>query len=363
MKGSMNTPLLNSVDEIKKLDQHQMLETIELLHSQISQVWNDALSLEIPSSYKEIDHVVVAGMGGSVLGTHVIQTLFREKVKLPILICPDYTLPSYVGKRSLVVASSYSGNTEETLSAAQDAQKKGAHIAGITSGGKLAEFLRSNHYPSLVFDPVYNPSSSPRMGLGYSIFGQMMVFSRAGLLDISEKEREELVLMLMSAQKQKYWMAIDQEKNHAKLLAFECLGRIPVIVAAEHLEGVAHVFANQLNENAKTYSEFRVIPEMDHHLLEGFQFPTENKDSLFFIFAQSNLYSKENQKRVEVTKEIVDKHGLSSIEVSFPQKSQLLEAFEFLQFGAYTSFYLSMLHHRDPEPIPWVDYLKKEIKK
>src|SRR5258708_23764757 len=142
---------LDSRAEMQKLDAQNALGSIEMTGSQIQQVWKEAQEISFDNSYKQIKNVVVAGMGGSVLGTHVIQTVFKNELRIPVFIVPDYELPSFVNSDTLVIASSYSGSTEETLAAVENAVKKGAKIAGITSGGKLAEFLRNGHYPALIF--------------------------------------------------------------------------------------------------------------------------------------------------------------------------------------------------------------------
>jgi glucose/mannose-6-phosphate isomerase len=358
----MSTVFLDSREQIATLDESNALGSIEMLGDQVQQIWADAQSLSVNPSYSEVDCVVVAGMGGSALGTHVIQTVFKEELKVPVLIAPDYTVPHFVSNRTLVIASSYSGTTEETLAAVEDAHKKGAKIAGITSGGKLAEFLKANNYPALVFEPKYNPCNQPRMALGYSVFGQIALFNRAGILNIQQSQYEEVLKSLADAHL-KYGVGVNQDQNAAKLLAFEMKGRIPIITVAEHLEGVAHVFANQLNENAKNFSEYRVIPELNHHLMEGLKFPDGNDNNLFFFLVDSALYKTNNSQRLHLTKQVIDKHEIPNQVLSLESSSKLGQAFEFLVLSAYTNFYLAMLNNINPSPIPWVDWFKAELKK
>lgn len=353
---------LDSIEEMKKLDAQNALGSIEMLGSQIQQVWKEAQAIPFDPSYSQVKNIVVAGMGGSVLGTHVIQTLFKDELKVPVLIAPDYELPSFVNSDTLVVASSYSGSTEETLAAVNDAVKKGAKIAGITSGGKLGEFLRAGKYPALIFDPVFNPSNSPRMALGYSIFGQMALLAKTGLLPITEKEYQA-VLDIIAQMHLKMSVNVSQNANPAKLLAFELLDRLPIVTVAEHLEGMAHVFANQLNENAKTFAEFRAIPELNHHLMEGLQFPESNKSNLLFVTAASSLYVAGNQKRLTLTEQVLESNHLEYRQVKLEASTKLGQAFEFLMTAAYTSFYLAMLYNQNPVPNPWVDWFKNELKK
>lgn len=358
----MVNSILDSVDEIQKIDQQNALGSIEMFGSQIQQIWKVAQDIHFDQSYQQVANVVVAGMGGSTLGTHVIQAVFKDELKVPVLIVPDYEMPSFVNEKTLVIASSYSGSTEETLAAVADAQQKGAKITGITSGGRLAEFLQKNNYPALVFDAQFNPSNQPRMGLGYSIFGQMALFARAGLLQVSDTEYQSVMDTIAKMHLQ-WSKTIPQEKNAAKILAFELLDRLPVITVAEHLEGVAHVFANQLNENSKNYSEYRVIPEMNHHLMEGLKFPESNAGHLVFVTAHSPSYLISNQNRMNLTEQVLEKNQIEYRSYELQSQGKLAQAFELLLFGAYTSFYLAILHNLNPSPIPWVDWFKEQLKK
>jgi glucose/mannose-6-phosphate isomerase len=348
--------------QLLAIDSKQALASIEQLASQIQEAWTTAKALTIPAPKAKIQQVVVAGMGGSILGTHVIQTVFKEELRVPIIIAPDYTVPHFVNEHTLVVASSYSGSTEETLAAVQDAQKKGAQIVGITSGGKLAEWLNENNYPCLQFPTTYNPSNSPRMALGYSIFGQMALLSKTGILNLDDSMYQE-VLDIIAAVHLDCSVSIEQGVNQAKLLAFEMLHRLPIVTVAEHLEGAAHVFANQINENAKTYSEFRVVPELNHHLMEGLQFPDSNRDNLLFVMVTSGLYEKSNQRRMELTQQVMDENDVHSIAVTLKGETKLSQAFELITISAYASYYLAMLNNQDPVPNPWVDWFKAELKK
>jgi len=353
---------LDDLTEMSKLDVNHARESMEQLGSQVQQIWNQAQSLEIDPSYREVKQVVVAGMGGSALGTHVIQTVFKEELKVPVLVVPDYSLPEFVNANTLVITSSYSGSTEETLAAAEDAKKKGAKIAGITSGGKLAEWLKSNNYPALIFEPTFNPSNSPRMAMGYSIFGQIALFAKAGILNISETEYAAVMKTIADCQL-RMSTGVPQEINPAKLLAFEMHDRLPVVMVAEHLEGVGHVFANCINENAKTFSEYRVIPELNHHLMEGLQFPESNKLTMIWVSLHSQLYAASNQRRVELTEEVLEQNHIEFRSYDLISTTKLEQAFEVIVFGAYASYYLALLNNQNPTPNPYVDWFKAELKK
>lgn len=354
--------ILDTRDEILKLDPSRGLLSLEQIGSQVKQAWEETRSIVFPPEVRAVKNIVVAGMGGSAYGTHVIQTLFSDKLNIPIFSSPDYTLPAWVNSQTLVVLSSYSGNTEETLSAGEDAKRKGAQICGLTTGGKLAAFLKKGKFPAYIYTPEYNPCNAPRYALGYSVFGQMAILERAGVLALTEAMYKETLEAIASVQ---LGMSVFKtgDQNRAKLLAFQMVDRVPVLVVAEHLEGAGHVVANALNETAKVYSEYRVIPEINHHLMEGLLFPKTNERDLLFVMIQSDLYSKSNRKRMELTSQVISKNHCEHMDLSLVSKTKLGQVFELMMYGVYSVYYLAILNHQDPVAIPWVDWFKKELAK
>lgn len=336
--------------QIKKLDKANLLASIELLGEQCAEAWHEVKKIKIPASYRGVENIVIAGMGGSALGGHLIQSLFADKLKAPIEIVRGYTLPKYVGPKTLVILSSYSGNTEETLSAAADAKKRKAKIVGLAAGGRLEKFLRSNNYPAYIFKPTYNPSNQPRMGLGYSIFGQLGLLAKCGLLKIDEKEINQAIAPL------------NHNDGTAKTFAEKLKNKIPIIVASEFLTGNAHIIANQINENAKTFATYFELPELNHHLMEGLKNPAANKN-LKFVLLNSSLYHPRNQKRYQILKEVLRKNKIDFIEYQPKAKTKFQQSMETLLFGSYVSFYLAMFYNLDPAPVPWVDFFKKRLGK
>lgn len=343
---------LKNHPQVERLDKSEMLFSIESFPNQCQQAWEEARNVKIPPKYREVENIVVSGMGGSTLGTHIIQTLYgKSGLKIPLQIINDYHLPAYAGEETLVVLSSYSGGTEETLSCAQDALQAKSQILGITTGGKLAEFLRRNNLPGYIFQPKFNPCGQPRISLGYSLFGQLALLTQVGVLNIEEKEIPQIIRNL-------------SEKNQglsikAKKMAASLRNKVMIIVAGEFLAGNAHVFANQINENAKTMSFYFILPEMDHHLLEGLKNP--NLSEMAFLFIKSSLYTPKIMRRLRLTKEVIEKNGMKTYEFHPAGKTPLFEVLETLWFGSFLSFYLALDYGFDPSPIPWVDYFKKQL--
>ena len=353
-------PKLDDKKQIQKLDSGKVLESINLLDKQIEQAEKETQRLEIPENYKQCNSIVVCGMGGSTLGTHVIKALFSDKLGTPIKIINNYQLPNFVDDHTLCILSSYSGNTEEVLKIAEEAKNKQLKIIGITTGGKLADFLKNHNFPAYIFDPKYNTSNQPRMGLGYSIMGQLGILARAGFLNLEKQEIEKIISAVRETTK-KYGLEIETKNNLAKQLAKNIQEKIPIIVGSEFLEGNLHILANQINENAKNFSSYFLLPELDHHLLEGLAHPKGNKN-LHFLFIKSSLYNERVKSRYYITEEVLSKNKISYSEFAPRFQTKLAQSFEILVLGSFISFYLAMLNNEDPSKIPWVNYLKNKLK-
>lgn len=352
--------MLDDKAKISQLDSKNMLGSLEFLGKQIESVWKEAGAVKLPSGYRKVKNIIVLGMGGSALGSHVIQTLYKTDLKVPLEIIGHYHVPATLGKDTLVIVSSYSGTTEEVLSAAKEALQKKAKIIALTSGGELARWAQKNKLPALVFSTANNPCGSPRMGQGYMIFGQMALLSRLGLLP---KAPVSKILKTISRHQSANGVANSTSVNKAKQFAQALLGKTVWYVASEHLSGSAHVAANQLNENAKRFGGYFIAPEMNHHLLEGMLFPISNKGNIEFLLFESSLYDARVQKRYEITRTILDKNGIQYLSYVCVEKEPLAQVCELLVFTAYLSYYSALLQGIDPTAIPVVDFFKEQLKK
>jgi glucose/mannose-6-phosphate isomerase len=350
---------LNNRDVIKLLDKSNVLGSIEQLADQVQDAWDRTSSQNNQEYAKNVDHIVVSGMGGSNLGAEVIKALAKFDLKVPLEVVKDYQLPSYINERTLVILSSYSGTTEETLAAAKDAQSKNSKIAVITSGGDLAQLASDNHYPSYIIDPKYNPSGQPRMAIGYAIAGQIGLLKSFGLINADDYNITETISFLRS---HNALLGPEAGDNLPKKLAGQVTEKIIYLISAGHLTGAAHVFNNQLNENAKHLTVEMQLPELNHHYMEALPHPESAKNHLMFWFFDSPLYQPKHSLRVKLTQDVVEQNHFPSEIISLSASTPFTQVFELIQLGAYTNFYLAMLHGIDPAPIPWVDYFKDKLK-
>lgn len=356
---------LNNFEEIKKLDPKNVFESSEMFVKQCRQIHELVEQTELPeynfspitgaaARDMRLSCVVFSGMGGSAYGGHVVSSLFRNELPIPIVVNSDYGLPAFTNCDSIVILTSYSGMTEETLSALEKAKEAYAEIITLTSGGKLAELAGANDYDKMwqvVFAPKYNPSGQPRLGTGYIVLGTIEILRKIGLLKIASNEVIQAINEVEGNQNYIKSTAIDLSKK--------IYGNVPVIFSGPIFTGNAHILRNQFNETAKSFSSFHAIPEANHHLLEGLKNPKDRK--LVALFLDSDLYDEKNQKRIGLTKDVLRRNEISILSYKALGSSKLSQALEFLAFGGFLSFFLAILYKQDPSLIPWVKYFKEKL--
>ncbi|MBU0614368.1 hypothetical protein KJ766_03765, partial [Patescibacteria group bacterium] len=218
---------------------------LEHLPEQFKITWEQTRGIKMPESYSRVNEIVVFGMGGSALGPHVVQSVFWGMLKVPMKIISDYIVPKHVGPNSLVILSSFSGNTEEVLVAAKEAKRVRAKIVVLCTGGALADWAKKENAPAHIFDPG-DLAKEPRLGTGFSIAGTMALLERVGLLKVSQAVVKKIT-MAMGDVIQSCGVNVNSEDNPAKIVAKDLRGRAVLIVASEHLLGNAHIFTNQIN--------------------------------------------------------------------------------------------------------------------
>lgn len=339
--------ILDNDAKIKQLDSRQVLKSIKQLDEQYKQAWSEVNKITLPPHYKKTKNIVAAGMGGSTLGAHIVKAVFSQELPVPFEITNHYSLPACVNEDSLVFLLSYSGGTEETLSTAEQALNKKAKVIIVTTGGKLAELAQKNHCPAYIFNPTHNPSGQPRLGIGYLLTAMLAFLNKAELIKVPPKSGPSPLE--------------EKEIRQAKQFALALQNKEVVLVGSEHLAGNLHAFANQINENAKQFAHFFLLPEMNHHLMEGLSFPKENKKQLKFFFFESGLFHPRVLARYPLTREVLKKQHIESMVWRAKTKTRLDQAWKMLALGGLTSFYLAILNKIDPSKIPWVDYFKKKL--
>jgi len=337
-------------------DPDDMLGRIAELPQQCRDAWANVQDLELPPEYRRISNVVILGMGGSAIGGDLLRALAEPECALPIMINRDYTVPAFVNAETLVIASSYSGNTEETLAAFEEANKKGAALLAITTDGRLARWARESGVPLLTFDY----KSQPRAALGYSLVSLIGIVQKLGFIDDKTADLEEAIAVMKALQKE-IRETVPTAENPAKQLAKRLYGHLPVIYGAGFLAEVAHRWKTQFNENSKGWSFFEALPELNHNAVVGYQFPEELAEKVVVVMLTSSLDHPRHKVRFQVTQEILAKQGVSYETVEAQGESPLAQMLSAIFFGDYVSYYLAMLYEVDPTPVKVIDYLKERL--
>lgn len=340
-------------EAIKQIDPQGTLESTKLLAEQCEKAWNDVTTLSVNrDEFQSIKNIVFCGMGASIYGALVARSLFSKELAYPSEIVSDYHLPAYVNNTTLVVLTSYSGTTEEVLSCAREAKTKGAKMLIITKGGQLATFAEENHVLSYVFDAELNPAGVPRLGNGYTILGLLGLLSKTGLITIEEQEITDTIIRL----KEKFSEIEARARKDVSVFA----DKIPVIIAAEHISGNAHILRNQFHETSKTFACYFLIPDLNHHLMEGLQFP--KNAPLQFLLIDSPNYEEKIRTRLKLTVDVIDKNNYPIHAILLNGQTEYDDFLEAMVYGGFLTLYLGLHYDQNPAINPWVDYFKEQLK-
>jgi len=299
---------------------------------------------------KDITHVYVAGLGGSGIGADFVNAFIGDELRIPFIVKKGYHVPAFVGKHTLAIASSYSGNTEETLISYDQIKSSGARIIAVASGGKLIDRIKEDG-----FEYVKVPSDwpSPRACLGYSLTVQLWVLHKAGLIsDRSIKEIQSAVQLLRKEEA--------DIKSIAEKVANELHHHIPIIYSEDRMEPVAVRFRQQINENSKALCWHHVIPEMNHNELVGWR--EKNPNLAVVYFRNEDDYSR-NALRMDINKTIIKEYADKIIEIHSKGNTMIERALYLVHLGDWVSWYLAQLRGMDALEVKVIDFLKGELGK
>ena len=329
---------------------HMMDQLIQRFPDQLKEAMEIGESAIINEHDQAIHKVYVAGLGGSGIGGDFVAEFIKDECPIPYLIGKGYNIPSYVDTNTLAIASSYSGNTEETLSAFEQIKLTGAKVIVVSSGGQLIELAKEHGY-----DYIKIPDNwpSPRACLGYSLIQQLYILNKLGFISSNFKESLKSSIDLLTYD-------LDQIKKDAKGVANKLFGKIPIIYSTDRIESVAVRLRQQINENSKMLCWHHVIPEMNHNELVGWRIADE-KLAVVYLRNQDDL--KRNQVRIDINKEIIKKYTSTIIEIYSKGNTLIEKAMYLVHFGDWISWYLSELRGVDAIEVKVIDFLKSELKK
>ncbi|MEO8633146.1 MAG: bifunctional phosphoglucose/phosphomannose isomerase [Chloroflexota bacterium] len=352
----MDTSVIESVERIRAADPGNMLDRIKDLPKQVRDAWQIALAAQLPPAHGDVRNITVTGMGGSAIGGDLAAALLAGELKVPMTVHRDYGLPAYVGRDSLVIASSYSGNTEESLSSFEEAQRRGARVLVLTTGGRIAELARAAKYPVIAF----SYAAQPRAALGYSLGLVLGALTKLGFVRDLTSDIDAALADLAKLEERVHEGA---RTNDAKKLAIELYGRIIFAYGAGVLGVMARRVKGQWNENAKNWAAFDVLPELNHNAVVGFPYPDVAREALTVLLLRSDRDNPRHKLRFDVTRELLDRASIPNRTLQFSGASMLSEVLQLTLFTDYVSFYVALLNGADPTPVKSIDYLKERLAK
>lgn len=298
-----------------------------------------------PDNGGPLTEIVLMGLGGSAFGGEVLRNYLYDRCALPYLIYRGYTAPAHVGPHSLVILSSYSGNTEETLEAAKDARRRGARIVVVSSGGQLADWSHENAEAWFRMPAGY----PPRSACGFSIVQQLEILFRLGLISDFADELKTAIERLRSF----------NGHESLKAVANQCQGRWVAIYSEDRIESVAIRLRQQINENAKQLCHHHALPEMNHNELVGWPLPVGLPK--LFLYLRHAAEHPRNRLRIAFMQELAREMGVEQAELSTDAESPLVALFDLLHQSDWLSCYLAELNGVDPTPVQVIDRLKSSL--
>ncbi len=351
---------LDNLKDIAKIDTEDMLDLLVSFPGQCEDALFIGESTAVKNRYKRnYSSIIFTGLGGSAIGGDIVKGYIEGETGIPICVNRNYTLPRFAGKNSLVFAVSYSGNTEETLSAYTEAKKRNANTVVITSGGKIRELALKNN-DILVALPKGYP---PRCVLGYSFIPAIVMLTKLEIVKNKNLEIKEASRFLNILAKKSLLPGVKGRANISKTAARKIYGRFPVIYASSALESVTTRWRGQFAENAKTLSSSHVFPEMNHNEIVGWKDPASVLKKFTAIILRDSHDLTRIRKRMDITAAILKKSKFNVLEIKSEGKTFLERMLSLAYIGDFTSFYLSMLYGQDPTPVDRITYLKKQLGK
>ncbi len=347
---------LDDLHALEQFDRDGMLAHVRALPEQCRAAWAGVRELELPDHYLGANKIVIAGMGGSAIGGDLAAEIAGPESSIPILVLRDYELPAYVDRHTLVIGSSYSGNTEETLAVFQEARERGCSLVALATGGRLAELAQAWNVPLVSF----RYKSQPRAAMGFnlvSLLGILRAMGAVGDLTLALDQ----AAALMDERMRELEPGSPQAHNLAKQLAADAYGRVPLVVGAGPLAPVARRWKSQINENSKGWSYFEVLPEMNHNAVSGIHFPPGLAERICMLFLTGAAVHPRNRLRFELTQQVFEGQGILCRRIEAPGRTPLAQILTAIQLGDYVSVYLAALYGTDPTAIDDIVGLKRRM--
>lgn len=340
---------------VARIDRDDMLGRVRALPRQLAAARQAASGLALTERHRNVDAVVLLGMGGSAIGGDLVAAAAGERLRVPLLVQRDYHLPSGLGERTLVVAASHSGETIETVTAAAEARGRNLPLVVIATGGQLGRQAEADGTPWL----RYEQPGQPRAALGWSVGLLHELLGAAGLL--VDPDPLGPVVAILDEVMERLGPSVETDANPAKQLAWSILGRTPVVYGAGMMAPVARRWKTQFNENAKAWASYEAMPEANHNAIEGSINPRELADAPFVIDVRDPTESEEITARYRVVEELLGERATNRATVWAEGTSPLARVMSAVAWGDLVSVYLAILYQTDPTPVTLLAMLKERL--
>jgi len=340
---------------ISGFDKSDMLSIIRNFPQQWKEAEGMGRRFSPPADYRKINKVVVTGLGGSAMGGDILLSYLSDEMRIPVFVNRNYTLPRFVDKDTLLFVVSYSGNTEETISAYRKGVDLSAKVIAVTSGGKLGELSEAKGIPVITVPP----GLPPRTALGYLFLPPLIVLEKLGLVEAKGADLEETGLLLRELSRR--WDSSSSEGNPPQDLARKLFGKLPLIYSSETLKAVCLRWKTQINENSKSLAYPVVFPELNHNEIVGWEGMEELRKSLAIIILRDKGDQERVKKRIEITKSVLGERPGGLEEIWSEGNSLLARIFSLIYLGDWVSFYLAILDGVDPTPVKPIELLKRRL--
>ena len=341
---------------MRQLDPQDMLGWVERFPEQVADAWTRADAIRLPETHRDKRHIVILGMGGSAIGGDLLAALLEAEAPVPVTVIRGYQLPAWVGPESLVIASSYSGNTEETLTGFETALQRGAAVVALTTGGRLSRLAHEKGVPVVLFPG----GGQPRAAIGYSWILLLGIVQALGYYRMPAKARAETAHILDELSTT-YGPKVPEANNPAKQYARMAYGRIVFTLGGEHLAPVARRWKTQFNENSKQWAAYDEMPELNHNTIVGTRAPEDLAEHVLVISLESATQHPRIRTRWEITAEIFRREGLPHLRLHAPGEHPFTQMMALIHLGDFISVYLAFLNGKDPSEIDNIHYLKQAL--
>ena len=349
---------LDDIGAIERLDSLDVLSEVESLADQIRGAWAIAQSAAGLPEGLGVDSVVVLGMGGSASSGDLLQALVEPRLAVPFTVFKSYRpLPEWIGRNSLVMAVSYSGNTEETLDAFEEAHKRGARVVCVSAGGRLAELAEEFGAAHIAIPP----GLQPRAAIGYLLVPLIAVLARMGLIPDPNDDIEESLAVLdeMAPRCDRKTPAAE---NPAKDLGRRLAGSVPILYGGPGIgAAIARRFKSELNEYAKTHAFHNEIPEMNHNEIVGWTRAGEIGGNYVAVWFADSHDADRIGLRWEITRELIEGSAVDVLEVTAQGESPLARMSSLLYVTQLAAIYTGIVHGVDPGPVEVIEELKRRL--